>query len=261
MKGWKAKGFDKRPEQSKEAEKKAPGPKRRKLAPGKFEHWNNRRVSVAVLMVAASLIMAQITAGVPLTVTMILSMVLGVFQHHGVTSKPKLGWTRNFLKRIGISYRKGTAAAQHRPADFDAVKERFLQRIVYLVVLFSIMKVFVFNIDEAGVRFLPLRGHTWSVAGATDTVLQGDNDKRQFTGTVMMDATGAIADRVQLIWQGTTSRCQPPSDVQQLHADVLSHVHSASHWSTPTTMEALVDGLWANHVLPKFQALGLLTIG
>jgi hypothetical protein len=74
---------------------------------------------------------------------------------------------------------------------------------------------------------------------------------------LVVTAAGSVVDRVQLLWQGGTDRCHPEADVVAETADILSHAHSASHWSTPATMELLVDGLWKNHVKPLMEQLGL----
>ena len=74
---------------------------------------------------------------------------------------------------------------------------------------------------------------------------------------LVVTAAGSVVDRVQLLWQGGTDRCHTEADVVAETADVLSHAHSASHWSTPATMELLVDGLWKNHVKPLMEQLGL----
>jgi hypothetical protein len=253
------KQLETRPEKEKEEvqEKKKRGPKKRELKLGEFKPWNNTRVSVATLTMLAALLVAQVVAGIPLSTPVILCSARAVFSSAGVTWEPKTSWARVFATRIGLSLRKGTQAARHLPANFEQIKHLHILRFVWLVSLYGLQPCFVFNLDETGVRFMPLKGKTWGEKGAKQISITGLDDKRQFTAFPIINAAGELCGHVQLTWQGTTLASCPKSACQTIYSNTLTHHATKSHWSTPTTVEAHVDDLYESYFLPKCKALGL----
>jgi len=232
------------------AEPAKQGPKKRKLPTGEFKPWNNKRVSVSILMTLATMLMALVSAGVPLTTSTALSLALGLFANHHIAWAPKKGWAYTFMLRLGLKPRRGTRAARSLPPDFEKVKSLYILRVVYLVATFSILPWLFFNLDETGVRFMPLKDRTWAAEGVSQVDISNLGDKRLFTSVPVVDAIGDLV-YTQVIWQGKTTASCPSAALQTEHQDVLAHTVSATHWSTPATMELLVDNLWNNHVKPK----------
>lgn len=244
------------PPQPPPAEKQKPGPKKRKLPVGEFVPWHNLRVPVEVLVMLSGMIMALLTAGVPITTGVCLSMAFGLFASKGITWKPSTSWSYTFLHRLGLAARRGTRPARALPSDFELVKDLFLKRVVWVVATFTILSIFFFNLDETGMRFMPLKDRTWSAMGAAQVDISNLGDKRQFTVVPVVDAIGNLV-YTQVIWQGKSAASCPSAAIQLEHQDVLAHTQSQTHWSTPTTMELLVDNLWNKYVKPKMQALGM----
>ena len=232
------------------------GPKPRVLPVGNFVPWHNRRVPVAVLMIFAALLMLQIRAGVPLTMPMILTCALAVFAENNVEWKPKIGWARMFADRIGVCYRRGTRAARSLPSNFLEIQNLFITRITWIVHTHAIPPDLFLNADETGIRFLPVRETKWAGKGSKQVDVSGADDKRQFTATPVISASGCIAGRVQIVWQGKTSASCPTPTVQGMFSNI-SHVFSPTHWSTPNTVLALVESLHQDYVLPTMSRLGL----
>jgi len=67
----------------------------------------------------------------------------------------------------------------------------------------------VSNLDETPLKLMPTSGYTWTEKGAKN--VEGTLDKRQFTLTPIISATGVIAV-VQIIFAGATDKCLPPPD-------------------------------------------------
>ncbi len=53
--------------------------------------------------------------------------------------------------------------------------------------------VFVFNMDETGVRFMPLKARTWAEKGAKQVDITALDDKRQFTALSVINAAGEVS--------------------------------------------------------------------
>ena len=253
-KGWTE--FKARPVPVAAAEPQKRGPKKRKLPAGEFTPWNNRRVPISVLLTLSSMIMALVRAGVPIVSGTVLCLALGLFSTKAITWIPAKSWPNRFLHRLGLKVRRGTRAARALPADFATVQHLFLLRVVFVVMTFGILRMFFFNLDETGVRFMPMKDRTWAPEGAAQVDISNMGDKRLFTCVPVVDATGNLV-YTQVIWQGKTDASCPKADIQAQHKDVLAHTRSTTHWSTPTTMELLVDNLWNGYVKPKMIELGL----
>ena len=229
--------------------------KKRGRSPEHCQH--NLRVSVAVLTILATLLVQQVLCGVPLTTPIILCVTHATFEAHGIQWLPTLSWCRTFAERIGLALRKGTRAARHLPANFVEISHLHILRFVWLVVTFSLLACFVFNMDETGLRFMPMKKQTWAPKGAKQVDITALDDKRQFTAMPIINAAGEICGHVQMTWQGKTAGCQPSAAVQAKYAETLSHAATPSHWSTPHTMEAAVDDLFQTYFVPKCAELNL----
>ena len=128
-------------------------------------------------------------------------------------------------------------------------------RVVWVVSTFTIPPDLFVNLDETGIRFFPARKMTWGPKGASQIDVHNVDDKRQFTATPVISASGKVAGRVQLIWEGKTKLSTPKPDVVQQYAGSLTHTFSPSHWSTTSTVLELVANLYADYVLPTMRLL------
>jgi hypothetical protein len=61
---------------------------------------------------------------------------------------------------------------------------------------------------------------------------------------------------VQVLWEGTTQRCEPDQATKEKFKSSQEHFHTSKHWATPASVELLFDSLWTNVVKPKMEAAG-----
>ena len=73
----------------------------------------------------------------------------------------------------------------------------FVLRFVWLVATYGLLPCFVFNMDETGVRFLPLKARTWAEKGAKQVDITALDDRRQFTALPAINAAGEVCGHVQ----------------------------------------------------------------
>ena len=147
----------------------------------------------------------------------------------------------------------GTRAARALPREFVDIKHDFLLRVYWIVDKFSIPKDLFLNMDETGVLFFPMPKRTWGPKGAKQVDIVRLDEKRQFTLSPVISASGEVAGRVQVIWEGKTRACCPSVGTQKRHEAELLHTNSISHWSTASTVFELIENLWTDYVLPKME--------
>lgn len=92
---------------------------------------------------------------------------------------PSQSWYRSFVLRLGLTFRTVTSDRGTIPLNWEHLKERFLQRFVWLVDSFKVLKEFVFNIDETGLSFIPKYKRTWVPVDEKTVHVIGDSDKRK----------------------------------------------------------------------------------
>jgi hypothetical protein len=210
---------------------------------GVVQPTNNKRIPLPMLMMVTAILLTYVTTGVPFTVPMARTIAIGVFVSAGVTWEPSRSWTRRFLIRSGLSFRSGTQSAKKIPENFPEVKNMFLLKIIWTVWKFNLVPELFLNADETGVLIFPLPSKSWAPTGAQDVVLVARDEKRQFTVIPVIAACGLLLGLVQVIWQGTTVRCEPSADIKAKNPN-LFHAHTASHWSSAATKEQLIDDIY-----------------
>ena len=214
----------------------------------------NTKVPHALLCLLASLILAQSVAGLPLSSTLIILMMLALFQSKGHAWEPSKSWFGRFMHRIGLSFRGVTKCAHGVPGDFVTM---FLERCVFIVMQYSIPPFLFFNLDETGVYLLPPIKKKWAGSGNPQVNLQGFGDERQFTTLLAISTTRTLARWCQLTWQGETEMCLPKGDEVKRMEDLVMHSFSLSHWSVMKTILEFVVDLWNRHILPLMKEKGL----
>ncbi len=78
------------------------------------------------------------------------------------------------------------------------------------------------------------------MVGSSDVAIVGAEDKRQITACVAASLRGDLLP-LQLIFQGKTTRSLPSATPASTAARV-DITHSANHWSTQGTMQAMEAG-------------------
>ncbi len=96
--------------------------------------------------------------------------------------------------------------------------------------------------DQTGVHLVSASSFTYEMVGSRDVAIVGAEDKRQITACVAASLRGDLLP-LQLIFQGKTARCLPPSTAASTAARV-DITCSDNHWSTQETMQR-----WITHVL------------
>jgi hypothetical protein len=95
--------------------KQKPGRKARLFPIGEVgAAWRGMKHPLPVYESIAVIIMAQVTAGVPLTLTIVKSLVLGYLATVESTWTPSTGWIVSFLKRLGRQNCSVLPQSQHK---------------------------------------------------------------------------------------------------------------------------------------------------
>lgn len=116
--------------------------------------------------------------------------------------------------------------------------------------------------DQTGVLLVPADLHTYEARGAKEVAVIGADDKRQITACVASSLAGDMLP-LQLIFQGKTEQCHPPSTAAARAAHV--HItHSDNHWSNQQTMQQWITEVllpYADRVsLPKSDIVLVLDV-
>lgn len=131
----------------------------------------------------ASAISGLTETGVPVSVPLVRSIMIGVLRADGNVWCPSRSWVRSFLRDdMKLRWREATRPARHLPPNFDEVKERFLHRFVWTVARNQIKKQLTFNLDEAGVLLNSMTTTTWGKLGAKDVEVLASDEKTQVLG-------------------------------------------------------------------------------
>lgn len=227
--------------------------RRRDLQVGEFDDWNAMKVPTSILMTISGLIMSHVHLGIPLTVPLVSGLCIGVLEASGVEWRPSRSWVRTFLGRIGLSYRERTTDPGSLPRNSSELSEMFSARLVFVVTNYNISPDLCFNMDEMSMALFPTMKKTWAQTGGKSVKVQGAGDKRCFTLSMVVDAAGCLVGNTQCIWAGKTVACEPDTGVKSAYAEWISHTHTTSHWSTPASVELLVDDLYNKHVIPTLE--------
>ena len=184
-------------------------------------------------------------------------MALGVFASFDCSWVPSVYWFRCFVvRRLGLSWRKGTRDARKLPPNLPDITKTFLCRFFWLVVTYKLAEELVVNFDETGLLLLPAAQQTWGVKGEANVQIVGGEEKRQFTVSPIISAAGELVGRVQVIWGGKTRACEPNDSIQVKHNKGMYHTHSESHWSTAKTIMEAVDDLYESYIKPRMLSRG-----
>ena len=128
--------------------------------------------------------------------------------------------------------RKSTKAAKKLPANFQEQKQRFLDLIASAVKTHDIPSDLIINIDETGLRVVPVDKWTLDRKGVEQVALTGQEDKREITCVLGCTLSGKLLPP-QVIYQGKTERCHPCGISYPTEWDIW---HSETHWCTQETM-------------------------
>ena len=104
----------------------------------------------------------------------------------------------------------------------------------------------VVNCDETEVPIVPQSSYILEERGSVNVLGDAIDDKRSITALLSINmAGGGLAQ--QLIYKGTTKRCEPNKILTD--ADKTTYAHSKSHWSVQRTFVQYIDEI----LLPYFK--------
>ena len=182
----------------------------------------------------------------------VLSRDRTLLEEHGGHLRITKTLALSLLKRMNFVKRKGSTSAKVVPAEFDKIRDEFLDRIKTAVADHSIPSSLIVNSDETGLKLVPQSEWTMEKEGAKKVPIKGLDDKREVTAFLSITPSGVYLPP-QVLYQGTTERCHP---VYQF-PDNWDIWHSSSHWSTQDTVERFVDKVIVPYVQTQRDLLGL----
>ena len=136
--------------------------------------------------------------------------------------------------------------------DFEAVKKDFLERIITAVKTHSIPQALIINLDETGLKLVPVSNWTLEQQGAAKIKVAGVDDKREITAVVSASMAGDLLP-LQLLYTGVTERCHPTYHFP----DDWDIWHSCNHWANESTTLRYIDKVLKPYIQQKKQELGL----
>jgi len=151
------------------------------------------------------------------------------------------------LRRMGFVKRKGTKGTKHLPADFDDIKQEYINKVSKVVKDNNVPDSLVINWDQTGCQLIPGGNWTMEKQGSQQVPITGIDDKRQITLLLASTKNGSLLPP-QLIYQGKTDRILPKGVKFPDSWDVTS---TDSHWSNEDTMIHFVD----NIILPYIESV------
>ena len=120
-----------------------------------------------------------------------------------------------------------------------------MEDIAHTVVEHAIPDHLIINMDETGLKIVPVDKHTLEVEGSPQVAVTGQEDKREITALVACTLIGRLLPP-QLDNEWKTERCHP----RVAFPPGWDIFHSESHRSTHATVERCVRNIlrpWLDH--------------
>ena len=111
---------------------------------------------------------------------------------YGGSLNPDKPWAKSLLRRMGFTKRKASTSAWVAVQDFETTKKGFLERITTAVKTHSIPQALIINLDETGLKLVPVSSWTLEQQGTAKIKVAGVDDKREITGVVAASMTGDL---------------------------------------------------------------------
>ena len=178
--------------------------------------------------------------GAPIGSSVVMAVDLGMIRAHDRTLLVEHGghiaitkaWAMSLLQRMGYVKRKATTKSPPgmTPEVFESLKDGFLKQIAKMVQLRNIPDCLIINLDQTGVKLIPVGDWTMSPEGSNRVEVIGLNDKWQITATfaACLDSTFLP---MQVLYQGKTDRSHRKYQFP-VGFDIF---HSPNHWANEET--------------------------
>lgn len=145
-------------------------------------------------------------------------------------------WAKYLLQRMNFVKRHNTSTAKVSVENFDQPKAQFLFDIKSIVEIEEIPQHLIINWDQTVIKYVPVSSWTMDSEGSKQVQVIGADDKRQITAVFGVTLSGDFM-YLQLIYQGTTTKCLPsvrfPPDWHVTFTE--------NHWLNENTMEDYLD--------------------
>ena len=193
------------------------------------------------------------------SVPVVIAAARGIIAHErkdmlsefGGSFIPTKNWAR-MLDRMGFTKRKGTKAAKQKSGDLPEIKQNFVFKFLDVVSKHQIPADIVVNWDQTGVRMVPSGNWTMEKKRSCQVAIAGLDDKQEIVVLLAVNMLGETLPS-QVIYQGTTDRCHARYDFP----DSWNITHTASHWSTESTILEYLEKVVDPYFVLKRQELGL----
>ena len=208
---------------------------------------------VQAVRLAGGIVNRKIVVASALGITKALRPLL-LKEHSGYIDLVRNGrsWSDSLLRRAVVVKQTGTKAARKLPADFPLQKSNFLERISDVVGRHCIPGELIVNLDETGLKIVPVSSYTLADVGSKQVPIIGLEDKREITALLACSLHGNLLPP-QLIYQGKSDRCHPPVDFPR-GWDIFN---SENHRSTSFTLQRFVDNVLGPWRMKWIEELGL----
>ena len=152
-------------------------------------------------------------------------------QHSGHIQITK-AWALSLLKRMDYVKRKATTKSTPGISgeEIERVRKSFLKQVARMVKLRDILDNLIINLDQTGIKLIPVGDWTMAAEGSRWVEVIGLSDKRQITATFAAALDGAFLP-MQILYQGKTDRSHP----KYTFPDGFDIFHTPNHWANEET--------------------------
>lgn len=189
--------------------------------------------------------------GVTMHMSTVKCIVKVLVAAHQLSDRLKVSrtWLRHWIRdTMDWSWRASTTAAGKLPADWRDRGTLLAKRVAVDMQQHHIHESLVINADQTGMQMCPGAARTFEKRGAKHVSVAGHDDKRQITCVVTSALSGELLP-LQLVFQGKTDGCHPPTAADHLAVQQGMHLtHSANHWSNFGTTQD-----WIRHVVEPWR--------
>ena len=163
----------------------------------------------------------------------------------GSVWEPSPSWCYWFMhKRMGLVVRHITSHDAASPEEVEQQQRLHQLNVEFLGIALDqgLARKFIMGSDEFGMYFFPAGNWKWEKKGAKQVSTDVPDDKRQYTGDVVVNAAGDII-LTAMIFAGKTNACLPLPQVRDKFPDFYFDV-SENHWANIKTKKGILMRAW-----------------
>ena len=204
--------------------------------------------------------------GAPISIAVVTSVAKGIIEANDRSILVENGgylslnhqWGRNVLYRMEkenmkmVRRKATTEKLPVSPGFLNEAKLNFQRKIKFFQSWHEIPDDLIINYDQTPLSYVSSPNHTLEVKGTKSVPLVGKGKKKQITGTFSVTKSGLFLP-MQVIYEGTTSRCHPRIEFP----DGFNITHSANHWSNEEKAIEHLQEIIFPYLEKKKEELGL----